>query len=98
GQWDGAGAERSLQGALEINPSHTEAYVLYGRVLEAVGRLEEGLAMKMRALERDPLSPLVHLSISMSYWNQRRYQDSITWANKTLQLHPPPAVPPHPPP
>src|SRR5262249_53580354 len=83
GQWDWVGAERSLQRALEINPSHTEAYVLYGRVLEAVGRLEEGLAMKMRALERDPLSPLVHLSISMSYWNQRRYQDSITWANKT---------------
>jgi DNA-binding winged helix-turn-helix (wHTH) protein/tetratricopeptide (TPR) repeat protein len=88
GRWDWVGAERSLERALEINPSHTEAYVLYGRLLDALGRLDEGLEMKMRALERDPLSPLVHLAISMSYWNQRRFEDSIRWANRTLELDP----------
>ena len=88
GQWDWVGAERSLQRALEMNPSHTEAYVLYGRLLDALGRLQDGLEMKLRALERDPFSPLVHQAISMSYWNQRRYEDSITWANKTLELDP----------
>ena len=88
GQWDWVGAERSLQRALEINPNHTEAYVLYGRLLEALGRLQDGLEMKLRALERDPFSPLVHQAISMLYWNQRRYEDSITWANKTLELDP----------
>ena len=36
GQWDWVGAERSLQRALEINPNHTEAYVLYGRLLDAL--------------------------------------------------------------
>ncbi|HQQ76012.1 MAG TPA: winged helix-turn-helix domain-containing protein [Thermoanaerobaculia bacterium] len=86
GQWDWVGAERALQRALEINPNHTEATVLYGRLLDTLGRLEEGLEMKMRALERDPLSPLVHQAISMSYWHQRRYEDSIRWANKTLEL------------
>ena len=86
GQWDWVGAERALQRALEINPNHTEAYLLYGRLLDALGRLQEGLEAKMRALERDPLSPLVHQAISMSYWNQRRYEDSIRWANKTLEL------------
>lgn len=44
--------------------------------------------MKLRALERDPFSPLVHQAVSMSYWNQRRYEDSIEWANKTLDLDP----------
>lgn len=44
--------------------------------------------MKLRALERDPFSPFVHLAISMSYWHQRRFEDSITWANKTLALDP----------
>ena len=86
GQWDWVGAERALQRALEINSNHTEAYVLYGRLLESLGRLQEGLEMKMRALERDPFSPLVHQSISMSYWHQRRYEDSIRWANRTLEL------------
>ena len=88
GEWDWIGAERSLRRAVEINPSHTEAYILYGRLLETLGRLDDGLAMKMRALERDPFSPFVHLAISMSHWLQRHYDDAITWAAKTLELDP----------
>ena len=88
GEWDWAAAERSFLRALELNPNHTEAYLLLGRLLEARGRLEDGLAMKLRALERDPFSPLVHLQIAMSYWHQRRYDDAIEWANKTLALDP----------
>ena len=88
GHWDWVGAERSLARALEINPNHTEAYVLYGRLLDALGRLDEGLAMKMRALERDPASPLVHLAISLSYWNQRCFEKAIAWATKTIELDP----------
>jgi DNA-binding winged helix-turn-helix (wHTH) protein/tetratricopeptide (TPR) repeat protein len=87
-EWNWAAAERSLERALEINPNHTEAYLLYGRLLEAHNRLEEGLAMKLHALERDPFSPLVHLQISMSYFLERRYDDAIEWANKALELDP----------
>ena len=85
-EWDWMGAERSLQRALEANPSHTQARVLYGRLLDAQGRLADGLAMKLRALETDPFSPSVHLAIALSYWNQRRYDEAIRWANKTLEL------------
>lgn len=84
--WNWVGAERSLGRALDLNPAHTEAHLLYGRLLEAHGRLAEGLQAKMKALERDPFSPAVHLQISLSYWNQRRYDDSIEWANRTLEL------------
>jgi tetratricopeptide (TPR) repeat protein len=62
------GAERSLIRALELNPQHGEAMLIYGRLLEAVGQLERGLAMKQQALERDPCSPLVHVQIAQSYW------------------------------
>ena len=85
-EWDWLGAERSLQRALELNPSHTQARLLYGHLLEAQGRLDDGLAMKLRALETEPFSPSVHLGIAQSYWHQRRYDDSICWANKTLAL------------
>jgi DNA-binding winged helix-turn-helix (wHTH) protein/tetratricopeptide (TPR) repeat protein len=87
-EWDWAGAEKSLRRAIEINPNHTEAYLLYGRLLEALGRLDAGLEMKLRALERDPLSPLVHLQIALAYFHQKRYDDTIEWANKTLELDP----------
>jgi DNA-binding winged helix-turn-helix (wHTH) protein/tetratricopeptide (TPR) repeat protein len=88
GEWNWEGAERSLKRALQLDPHHTEAYLLSGQLLEALGKLEEGLEMKLKALERDSFSALVHLQISMSYWNQRRYDDAIEWANKALELDP----------
>jgi tetratricopeptide (TPR) repeat protein len=87
-EWNWGAAERSLERALEINPNHCEGFLIYGQLLEALGRLQEGLQMKLRALERDPFSPLVNLQISMSYWNQRQYDEAIEWANKTLNLDP----------
>jgi DNA-binding winged helix-turn-helix (wHTH) protein/Tfp pilus assembly protein PilF len=87
-EWNWAGAAKSLERALELNPSHTEALLLYGQLLDALGQLDAGLATKRKALERDPFSPQVHLQISMSYWNQLRYDDAIEWANKALELDP----------
>ena len=87
-EWNWMGAERSLQRALEGNPAHTQARLLYGHLLEAQGRLADGLAMKLRALEHDPFSSSVHLAVAQSYWHQRRYDQAIAWANKTLELDP----------
>ena len=87
-EWDWLAARRSLERALELDPNHTEAYLLYGRLLEALGALDDGLQTKMNSLERDPFSPAVHLQISLSYWNQRQYDRSIDWANRTLDLDP----------
>ena len=87
-EWDWIGAERSLQRALQLDPRHTQARLLYGRLLDALGRLNDGLAMKLRALETDPFSPSVHVAIALSYWNQRQYNEAIRWANKTLELDP----------
>jgi DNA-binding winged helix-turn-helix (wHTH) protein/tetratricopeptide (TPR) repeat protein len=84
--WNWMAAARSLERALMLQPNHTEAYLLYGRVLEATGELEKGLAMKLRALERDPLSPMVQLQIALSYFYQRRFDDCIQWGNRTLSL------------
>jgi len=86
--WNWTGARISLEHALDINPQHTEAYLLLGQLMEALGDLDRGLDLKQRALERDPLSPLVHLQISLSFWHQRRYGDAIEWANKTVELDP----------
>ena len=85
-EWVWIAAERSLRRALALDPDHGHAALLYGRLLETLGQREEGLAMKLTALEREPFLPLVHLEIAMSYYNQRRYDDAIDWAGKTLLL------------
>ncbi len=65
-EWNWDGAQRSLSRALALNPQHTEAMLIYGRLLETLGQLERGLAMKLMALDRDPESPLVCVEIAQS--------------------------------
>jgi adenylate cyclase len=87
-EWDWQGAEQCLRRAVEMNPSHVQGHLLYGRLLDALGRAREALDMKLKAFERDPLSALVHVQIALCYWNQRRYDDAIEWANRALALNP----------
>ena len=88
GQWDWAAAERSLRRALEIDPSHTEALLAYGSLMEALGRPEEGMRFKEQALARSPHAWLVFSEIANSCWNQRQYDDAIRWATRVLEIDP----------
>jgi tetratricopeptide (TPR) repeat protein len=88
GEWDWIGAERRFQRALEINPDHPEAYLHYGGLMEPLGRLDPGLQLKQQALERDPTSALTLVLIAVSFWNQRRYNDTIAWVNRALDQDP----------
>jgi DNA-binding winged helix-turn-helix (wHTH) protein/Tfp pilus assembly protein PilF len=87
-EWDWTAAERSLCRALDINPDHTEALLEYGSLQEALGRLDEGLRFKQQALARDPRSALVLVHIAMSYWHQRKYDDTLVWAQRALDVDP----------
>lgn len=85
--WNWSGARRCLERALEIDPGHTEGWLLYGRLLEGLGDLEGGLAAKQKALERNP-SAAVHLQIALSHWNARRYDEVIAWSERSLAIDP----------
>jgi DNA-binding winged helix-turn-helix (wHTH) protein len=87
-EWDWPAAERSLRRALDINPDHTEALLHYGSLLEALGKLEDGLRFKQQALARDPRSPIVLVQIAWSYWHQRKYDDALAWAKRALDIDP----------
>ena len=87
-EWDWIAAERSFQRALAINPNHAEAYLHYGVLMEALGDLERGFQLKLQGLECDSTSALAHVLIALSFWNQRRYDDVMVWANKALDRDP----------
>ena len=87
-EWDWIAAERSFQRALAINPNHAEAYLHYGYLMEALGDLERGFQLKLQGLECDSTSALAHVQIACSFWNRRRYDDVIVWANKALDRNP----------
>ena len=87
-EWDWDAAGRSLCRALDINPDHTEALLQYGSLQEALGRLDGGLRLKQQALARDPRSALVLVHIAMAYWHQRKYDDTLVWAQRALEIDP----------
>ena len=87
-EWDWIAAERSFQRALAIDRNHAHAYLRYGDLMEALGDLERGFHLKLQGLECDSTSALAHLLIAVSFWNQRRYDDVIVWANKALDRDP----------
>src|SRR5262245_1318760 len=87
-EWDWTAAERSLHRALEISPDHTEALLQYGSLQEALGRLDEGLRCKQQALARDPRSPGVLVQMAISYWHQRKYDETQAWARRALEIDP----------
>jgi serine/threonine protein kinase len=87
-EWDWTAAERSFQRALAINPTHAEAYLYYGGLMEALGQLTRGFELKLQGLECDSTSALAHVLIASSLWNQRRYDDVIVWVNKALDRDP----------
>lgn len=60
----------------------------YGSLQEALGRLDDGLHCKQQALARDPRLPGVLVQIAISYWHQRKYDDTLVWARRALEVDP----------
>ncbi len=57
--WDWAGGEASFLRAIALNPSYAEARVYYAHLLMHLDRPEEALEQARRAVEIEPVSPLI---------------------------------------
>ncbi|MEP7361904.1 MAG: tetratricopeptide repeat protein [Acidobacteriota bacterium] len=70
-------AKDSLALALDLNASSATIHFEYGFLLCRTGELSEGIAMMRRALELDPLSPVVNTNLGVSYYYQREYEQAV---------------------
>ena len=83
--WERAGA--GYRRALELNPGYANAHHWYGYYLLLTGRLKEGEAEIRRALELDPLSPIINANIGMAFYFGRQYDAAIAHWQKALEMH-----------
>lgn len=81
-------AEREYQRAIALNPNYALTYELYSYLLNATGRIDEGIKMVNRALEADPLSALLSDDLGQTYYLARRYDEALDQYRKTLDLEP----------
>jgi eukaryotic-like serine/threonine-protein kinase len=81
---DWAGAEDEYRRAIALNPNYATAHQWYSELLTALGRFPEARREIDRAVELDPLSPIV---TAVKIWNlleARNYADAIRAGRKCI--------------
>jgi tetratricopeptide (TPR) repeat protein len=87
--WNWSGAEKLYQQALELNPGSADAHAGYAMTaLAPVGRLDEALVHMQRAVELDPLAPVVNLAMGQLHLFRREEEQAIRQFHRTIGIDP----------
>src|SRR5262249_38776192 len=86
--YDYTTAEAEFQRAIALNPRYATAHQWYGHLLGYVGRFDESAASTRRALQLDPLSPIIYASHAGSFWVARDWDQTIAACKRGLELDP----------
>ncbi len=84
--FDWSGAESSFKRALELSPSNSDAYDLYGRFCSGLGRYDEALEMQRNAYELDPLAHRTDMVTTLL--RAGRYSEAIAPSEAASELDP----------
>jgi TolB-like protein/Tfp pilus assembly protein PilF len=88
-EFDMLGSISEFQRAIALNPNYATAHQWYGRApLAALGRFDEAIAEGKRAIELDPLSPIINTDLGYTMINARRYGEAIAQLRTTLGIDP----------
>jgi serine/threonine-protein kinase len=81
--WNWTASEQEFQRAIALDPNVSEAHLGYMTMLSAVGRRDEAMREGRRALELDPLSPLVRALAASSLGSpalaEKELRTSLEW-------------------
>src|SRR6266516_2783538 len=87
--WDWPRAARDLRRAVELNPRSVTARQWLSYYLVFIeGRLEDGVAQARRALELDPLAPLLVRQLGMTLTGAGRYDEAVSSFRRAGDLAP----------
>ena len=86
--WDWQEGERAWMRILERSPNNATARLWYGWLLESLGRFDEGLAERERAVAADPLSLQNNTALGSSLYLIGRYGNAVSRFQLTLELDP----------
>jgi serine/threonine-protein kinase len=87
--FDMAGSISEFQRAIALNPNYATAHHWYGNgLLTALGRFDKAIAEGKRAIELDPLSPIINADLGQNLYCARRYDEAIAQLRKTWEIDP----------
>jgi TolB-like protein/Tfp pilus assembly protein PilF len=85
-EWDWPKAQTELQRALDLNAKSLESNACYLHSLESSGKPDEATAEVRRALNQNPLSPIISAELGCSAYYARHYDQAIEFSDETLRL------------
>jgi eukaryotic-like serine/threonine-protein kinase len=87
-EWDWEASRRSFERALSLNSGYSSAHRFYSHLLAGLGEHAASIESAKRALELDPLSPIIHTAVGDVYFYARRYDEAMEYYRKSLELDP----------
>jgi TolB-like protein/DNA-binding winged helix-turn-helix (wHTH) protein/Tfp pilus assembly protein PilF len=87
--FENAQSVREFERAISLNPNYAMAHLWYGLgPLSAMGEFERAIAEEKRALELDPISPIINADLGTVYTLARRYDEAIAQLRDTVEMNP----------
>jgi TolB-like protein/Tfp pilus assembly protein PilF len=87
--WDWPAADKHFERAIALNPaSRATYYPWYSLYLGGRGRADEAVAEAKRALDLDPVSPVMNHNLAEQLYYARRFDEAIEQCRKTLEMDP----------
>lgn len=82
------GSEKAFQKAIVLKPGYAPAYHWYGRLLFFQARFTQAVVMLRRALELDPLSPIINRNLGAAFFFARDYDRAEGQLQRTQRMSP----------
>jgi tetratricopeptide (TPR) repeat protein len=86
--WNYPEAEKEFARALQLRQDYATAHQYYAYYLTAVGKLDQAIAERQRAVQIEPKSPLLNTALGEAYFQARRYTDSVPPNQEALSIDP----------
>ena len=87
-EWDFAGAQRSCQRALELNPNSSTAHQIYSHYMLSRGRSDEAIAEIKTAIDLEPTSLFNQLVYGIGLYYARRYDEAALQFKRVISMNP----------
>lgn len=81
-------AARYMERALELEPANTDIIRSAATLAKTLGRLDEAIALGEYVVARDPINPVGHVNLGLSYLLAGRLDEAITSSRTAMTLSP----------
>jgi TolB-like protein/DNA-binding winged helix-turn-helix (wHTH) protein len=85
--WDWGAAQKEFERAVELNPGYVTGIYQYAFFLSVMGKQEEAIPLARRAVELDPLSPIVLYRAGRVEYQARHYDEALVLFHRILELN-----------